>query len=127
PLVFALRLQIAACEIVPDGVAVHVLERAGNLDVPPAAAERHDELDLMMQIVRARGERNRFVIRDEGIRGLHKEEGRLSLVMTHLTCMRSIVATDTVDATYRKARVVIRNCGGGLRRRSEHELHESED
>src|SRR5690606_1363216 len=90
------------------------------------SGDRRDEhIDFMMQIVRARGERDRFVIRDERIRGL-QEEGRFSLVVAHLTCMRGIVAADTVDATDRVARLLICDCDGGPRRRSEYELHESE-
>ena len=108
-------LQIAARQVVAGSVAEHVSERLRDGDVAPAAAERNDQLDLVLQIGGRRRIGNRGAVGDHGVRGLgEKYRGRALGLGAHLTHVIGVVAPDAVNAVHRKAP---RCCGHGDARR----------
>ena len=64
-LVACVELQVAARHVQADRIAVDMVERLGDIDVSPPAADRNHEFDLVMEVVRLRwvGDRYRLVLR----------------------------------------------------------------
>ena len=93
------RLQVAAGEVVADCVTVDMVECLRRGDVPSTLTDRHHQLDLVVEVVRARGIRDARVARHDGIGRLGEEERRLPIgVRAHFARVRGVVAADAVDA-----------------------------
>ena len=99
-------LQVAAGHVQADAIAPDVLGRVGRRDVAPAAADGHDQFDLMVQVLgQARvGHLAGLAIghRQRAIGRLEEEERRFAASVAHLHRVFDIVAPDAVDAVYRE-------------------------
>ena len=91
-------LQVAARQIDADRIAVDVIERLVGRDVQAAALHRHDQLDLVMQVLGQRRVGNGGAIGLEHVGMLGEEERRRTLVVSHLADVLEIVAPDAPDA-----------------------------
>ena len=109
-------LQVAAGEVDADGIAVDVVERLVGGNVEAAALHRHDQLDLVMQILGQRRIGNGGAVRHEHVGVLGEEERRRALVIAHLADVLEIVAADAPDAANRKGFGFAGDGDGGLRR-----------
>ncbi len=108
-----LLLQVAAREIDPDGVAEDVIEGARDGDVMAAALERHDELELVMQVLRLGRIGDGRAVLHQRVRRFHEEEGLLAAgVAAHLARKLGIVPADAINAAHRKARRLARDGQG---------------
>ena len=107
-------LQVAAGHVEADGVAEDAVERRPGGNVAAAAGQRHHQLDLVLQVGRARRIVHAFADQD-GLGRLHEEERRLALrIAAHLAGMFGIVAADAVDAPHRESRLAAGDRHGGL-------------
>ena len=95
-------LQVAAGEVDADAVAVDVVERLVGRNVEAAALHRHDQFDLVMQILGQRRVGDGGAIRLDHVGVLGEEERRRPLVIAHLADVLEIVAADAPDAADRK-------------------------
>ena len=86
----------------PTRIAVDVIERLVGGNVEAAALHRHDQFDLVMQILGQRRIGNGGAIRLEHVGVLGEEERRRALVIAHLADVLEIVAADAPDAANRK-------------------------
>ena len=121
-------LQVAPREIDADGVAVDVVERLVGRDVQPAALHRHDQLDLVMQVLGQRRIRNGGAFAFQHVGMLGEKERRRPLVIAHLADVLEIVAPDAPDAAYRKRLLLAGDRDRGLRRSGDDEggcVHEA--
>ena len=91
----------------------------GNIST--TGADRHDQLDLVVEVLRQRRVGHIGAARHHGIRGLGKEERRLTLgVMAHLAGMLGIVAANAIDAAHRELSASLdRHDDGGRRGKNE--------
>ncbi len=99
-------LQVAARHVQAHGVAVHMGLGVGGLDVAPAAADGHHELDLVVQVLRERrvveGAGLALGHDDDVVGGLQEEERRLATGEAHLLGVLGVVAADAIDAAHRE-------------------------
>ena len=100
----------------PTRIAVDVVERLVGGNVEAAALHRHDQFDLVMQILGQRrvGDGGAVGLQHVGVLG--EEERRRPLVISHLADVLEIIAPDAPDAANRKRFGVagdgIEACGG---------------
>jgi hypothetical protein len=95
-------LQVAAGEVDADAIAVDVVERLVGGNVEAAALHRHDQFDLVMQILGQRRVGDGGAVRHQHVGVLGEEERRRALVIAHLADVLEIVAPDAPDAANRK-------------------------
>ena len=104
---FGFVLQVAARHVKADGVTVDVLHGVGRLDVFAAGANRHHQLDLMVEILRQAGVRHVAGLavfnHDQGIGGFEEKERWLAARETHFLGVFFVVATYAVNAVDGKA------------------------
>ena len=98
----ALMNGLSTGEIDADRVAVDVIERLVGGDVEATALHRHDQLDLVMQILGQRRIGNRGAVRHQHVGVLGEEERRRAFVIAHLADVFEIVAPDAPDPANRK-------------------------
>src|SRR6478609_8839896 len=91
-------LQVAARQIDANRIAVDVIERLVGRDIQPAALHRHDQLDLVMQVLGQRRVGNGGAVALQHVAMLGEEEWRRALVVSHLADVLEIVAPDAPDA-----------------------------
>ena len=116
-LVARLKLQVAAREIVADGVAVDMIKRGSGGYAFPGTTDGDDHFNLVMQIVREARVGDLRAIADDGIGWLLKEERRFAGgVLAHFTGMLGVVAADAMDAPDRKSLCGVRYRNRGRRR-----------
>jgi hypothetical protein len=100
-LVALLGLQVASREVVADGIAEHVRQRARDRNGAAALPDRDDELHFVVEVLRAGWIRNFAAIGDDGIGGLREEERRLAgRIAAHLADVFRVVAPDAVDPAH---------------------------
>ena len=95
-------LQVAAGEVDADAIAVDVIERLVGRDVEAAALHRHDQFDLVMQILGQRRVGDGGAVGLDHVGVLGEEERRRALVISHLADVLEIIAPDAPDAANRK-------------------------
>ena len=108
-------LQIAARQVDADAIAPHAVERLVLRDVAAAGLQRHDHLDLVMQVAGQRRVGHRAAVMHDRVGGLGEEERRLALVLSHLLDVLEIIAPDAPDAPHRKHLAAAGDLHGGLR------------
>jgi hypothetical protein len=110
-------LQVAARHVEPDRVTPDQARRRLGAHVHAGAADRDDELDLVMKVLRRErigdAPDRRRNHRDDRVGGLGEEERRLlARIAAHFLRVLRIVAADAVDVANRKA---LRAVGDGHR------------
>ena len=109
-------LQVAAGQVDADGVAVDVVERLVGGNVEAAALHRHDQFDLVMQILGQRRVGDGGAVGYQHVGVLGEEERRRALVIAHLADVLEIIAPDAPDAANRKGLGFAGDGKRGLRR-----------
>ena len=107
-------LEIAAGHVEADRVAIDEVHHLVGRDIRPAALERDDEFDLVMQVPGGGRVGQGRAVGDDGVRRLGEEERILAgRVAAHLAGMGGVVAADAIDATDREARAFSRDLDRG--------------
>src|SRR5579883_934098 len=103
-LVAGFELKVSTGEVVADGIAEYHAVGFGLGDIRATFSQRHDQLNLVMQ-VRGPGRIGHIAaIGNDGVRRLREEKGRLAIgIHPHLAGMRRIIAGDAIDTVDRKA------------------------
>ncbi len=109
------ELQVAPRQVDADRIAVDVIERLVGGDVQAAALHRHDQLDLVMQVLGQRRIGNGGAVALQHVGMFGEEEGRVALVVAHLADMFEIIAPDAPDAAHGKRFLFAGDGNGGLR------------
>ncbi len=109
------HLQVAAGEVDADAIAVDVIERLVGGNIHPAALQRDDQLDLMLEILRQRRVGDRCAFADDHVRMLGEEERRLTLVVAQFADVLEVVAAHAPDAAHWKRFSLSRDGKGRLR------------
>src|SRR5580704_14140883 len=109
-------LQIAACQVDADAVAVDAGKRVFDLDVAATAFERHHQVDLVMHVLGQRRVGHRAAVGHDRVGGLGEEEWRLAHVLAHLLDVLDVIAADAPQAANRKILIGAGNRNRSLRR-----------
>src|ERR1700728_3265481 len=105
-LVARLELQIAAGHVETNGVAKDGVERRSLRYPCRFLADRDDQLGFVMIVACLRRIRNLAAAGCGRIRKLGEKERCLAIrILTHLACVRRVVAANAKDATDRKSRL----------------------
>jgi len=91
-------LQIAPRQVDADGVAVDVFVGLGGGNVEAAALHRHDQFDLVMEILGQRRVGDGGAVRLDHVGMLGEEKRQRPLVISHLADVLEIIAPDAPDA-----------------------------
>src|SRR5882762_3271031 len=105
-LVARLQLQITSGHVETDGIAKDQFKRCGVRYPGAFLADGDDQLGFIVIIVGFRRKRYLAASRYGRIRKLGEKKWRLpSWILTHLACVRRIVAADAKNAKDRKGRI----------------------
>ena len=111
-------LQVAPRHVQAQGVTIDMTQSVGHVDVAPAFAQRGHQLHLVVVVF---GQAGIGVISDrpgrhklDGVGGFLEEKRRLpGRVAAHFSGVRSVVATNAIDAPNGENQVTARDGDGG--------------